>query len=119
MWESENDYDTAQLVTKRILYASRLWIFRLTVFAVICSFIALIFGLPSLGLIVALMYKSNAKIQRKIRQYSNKPELEKKFKEKIKEFRKNEISRHQRSSKAVVRNTRKRRIPKLKKEVKK
>ena len=65
------------------------------------------------------MYKSNAKIQRKIRQYSNKLELEKKFKETIKEFRKNEILRHQRISKAVVRNTRNRRNPKLKKEMKK
>ena len=65
------------------------------------------------------MYKSNAKIQRKIRQFSNQLELEKKFKEKIKEFRKKEILRHQRSSKAVVRNTRNRRNPKLKKEKKK
>ena len=65
------------------------------------------------------MYKSNGKIQRKIRQYSNKLDMEKKFKEKIKEFRKNEILRHQRSSKAVDGNTRNRRNPKLKKQKKK
>jgi hypothetical protein len=74
-------------------------------FAIICSFITLFIGLPALSFIVKLMYKSNSKIQRKIRQYSKKLELEKKFREKIKEFRKNEILRHQRSSKAVVRNT--------------
>ena len=116
-WTSENEYDTAQLVTKRILYAFRLWIFRLSVFATICAFINLIIGLPCLGLIVGLMYKSNAKIQRKTLQYSNTQELEKKFKEKIKE---NEMLRYKRSSKSVVRNTtRNKRNPKLKKEKKK
>ena len=89
----------------------------MSVFATICAFINLIIGLPCLGLIVGLMYKSNAKIQRKTLQYSNTQELEKKFKEKIKE---NEMLRYKRSSKSVVRNTtRNKRNPKLKKEKKK
>ena len=128
-WTSENDFDTAQLITKRILYASRLWIFRLNVFAAICSFTTLLIGHLALGLIAFLMYKSNAKIQRKIRQYSNNPELEKKVREKMKELRKKEKMHYQRSSKAsghsaiskIARavRTRNKRNPKLKKEKKK
>ena len=88
-WTSENEYDTAQLVTKRILYAFRLWILRLTEFSTICSFITLAIGLAFFGFITNLMYKTNAKIHRKIRHYSNKQELDKKFKEELKKFRKN------------------------------
>ena len=86
-WTSENEYDTAQLVTKRILYVFRLWILRLTEFSTLCSFITL--ELAFFGFITNLMYKTNAKIHRKIRHYSNKPELDKKFKEELKTFRKN------------------------------
>ena len=60
------------------------------------------------------MYKSNAKIQRKIRQYSNNPELDKKVREKMKELRKKEKMRYQRSSKDVARNIRKKTDSKLK-----
>ena len=88
-WTSENENDTAQLVTKRILYAFRLWILRLTEFSAICSFISMAFGLACFGFILNLMYKTNAKIHRKIRHFSNKPELDKKFKEEIKKSRKN------------------------------
>ena len=80
-WTSENEYDTAQLVTKRILYAFRLWILRLNECSTICSFITLAIGLAFFGFITNLMYKTNAKIHRKIRHYSNKQELDKKFKE--------------------------------------
>ena len=117
-WTSENDFDNAQLITKRILYASRLWIFRLNVFAVICSFTTLFIGTLAFGWIVKLMYKSNAKIQRKIRQYSNNPELDKKVREKMKELRKKEKMRYQRSSKDVARNIRKKTDSKLKSEKK-
>ena len=82
---SENEYDTAQLVSKlrsyskRILYAFRLWILRLTKFSTICSFITLAIGLAFFGFITNLMYKTDAKIHRKISHYSNKPELEQKI----------------------------------------
>ena len=88
-WTSENEYDTAQLVTKRILYVFRLWILRLTEFSTICSFITLGIGLAFFGFITNLMCKTNAKIHRKSRHYSNKPELDKKFNEELKKFRKN------------------------------
>ena len=88
-WSSENEYDTAQLVTKRILYVFRLWILRLTEFSTICSFITLAIGLAFFGFITNLMCKTNEKIHRKIRHYSNKPELDKKFNEELKKFRKN------------------------------
>ena len=88
-WTPENEYDTAQLVTKRILYVFRLWILRLTEFSTICSFITLGIGLAFFGFITNLMCKTNAKIHRKIRHYSNKPELDKKFNEELKKFRKN------------------------------
>ena len=88
-WTSENEYDTAQLVTKRILYAFRLWILRLTEFSTICNFVTLAIGLAFFGFITNLMYKTDAKIHRKIRHYSNKPELDKKFKEELKKFKKN------------------------------
>ena len=78
-WTSENEYDTAQLVTKRILYVFRLWILRLTEFSTICSFITLGIGLAFFGFITNLMYKTDAKIHRKISHYSNKPELEQKI----------------------------------------
>ena len=77
---SENEYDTAQLVSKlrsyskRILYAFRLWILRLTGFSTICNFVTL-----AIGFITNLMYKTDAKIHRKISHYSNKPELEQKI----------------------------------------
>ena len=86
-WTSENEYDTAQLITKRILYAFRLWIFRLTGFSVIASFLTYLIGLPCLGFIMSLMFKINAKIQRKIHHYSNKLELDKMWKEELKAFR--------------------------------
>ena len=75
-WTTENEYDTAQLVTKRILYAFRLWILRLTEFSTICNFGTLAIGLAFFGFITNLMYKTDAKIHRKISHYSNKPELE-------------------------------------------
>ena len=88
-WTSENEFDTAQLVTKWILYAFRLWILRLTEFSTVCSFITLAIGLAFFGFITNLMYKTKAKIHRKIHHYSNKPELDKKFKEELKKFMKN------------------------------
>ena len=88
-WTSENEYDTAQLVTKRILYVFRLWILRLTEFSTICSFITLAIGLAFFGFITNLMYKTDAKIHRKIRHYSNKPKLDKKFMEELRKFKKN------------------------------
>ena len=57
---SENEYDTAQLVSKlrsyskRILYAFRLWILHLTEFSTICPFITLAIGLAFLGFIMNL-----------------------------------------------------------------
>ena len=78
-WTTENEYDTAQLVTKRILYAFRLWILRLTEFSTICNFVTLAIGLAFFGFITNLMYKTDAKIHRKISHYSNKPELEQKI----------------------------------------
>ena len=88
-WTTENEYDTAQLVTKRILYAFRLWILRLTEFSTICNFVTLAIGLAFFGFITNLMYKTDAKIHRKIRHYSNKPKLDKKFKEELRKFKKN------------------------------
>jgi len=88
-WTSENEYDTAQLVTQQILYVFRSWILRLTEFSTICSFITLAIGLAFFGFITNLMYKTDAKIHRKIRHYSNKPKLDKKFKEELRKFKKN------------------------------
>jgi len=97
-WTSENEYDTAQLVTQQILYVFRSWILRLTEFSTICSFITLaspkpdmsyFIGLAFFGFITNLMYKTDAKIHRKIRHYSNKPKLDKKFKEELRKFKKN------------------------------
>ena len=59
-WKSENEFDTAQLVTKWILYVFRLWILHLTEFSTICSFITHAIGLAFFGLITNLMYKTDS-----------------------------------------------------------
>ena len=51
--------------------------------------IIIVINVFGFGFILNLMYKTNTKIHRKIRHFSYKPELDKEFKEEIKEIRKN------------------------------
>lgn len=66
-WTSENEFDIAQIITKRVLFSFYLWIGRLTSIQVILTFLSLGFGLPLLIFMMALVSKTKEKIQRKQR----------------------------------------------------
>lgn len=66
-WSSENEFDVAQLITKRILYAFHLWTFRLGAFQLVFIFLSIVFGIPLLVSLVGLLGKINEKTQRKRR----------------------------------------------------
>ena len=86
VWSPENEYDNAQIITKRILYAFRLWIFRLTAIETLSSFMTLLIGVPILVFISVMMCKVSSKIMRKSQYWSNEDQLNKDLEMKIKAF---------------------------------
>ena len=99
IWTSENEFDTAQLFTKRILYAFNLWMFHLSGFSLISSFVLWTVGVYILGFILVLMYKIAKKIQKNLLHHSNKQKLDKIFMEQVKNYRKKQRTRSKRKSK--------------------
>ena len=98
-WTPENEYDTSQLFTKRVLYAFNLWMFRLSGFSLISSFVLWTVGVYILGFILVLMYKIAKKIQKNLLHHSNKQKLDKIFMEQVKNYRKKQRTRSKKKSK--------------------
>ena len=83
-WSSENEYDNAQLITKRIVYAFHLWIFRMTAEGALMSFLTFLIGAPILAMAIVMMRKIHVKISRKNQYWSNRTQLNQDVKAKLK-----------------------------------
>ena len=83
-WSWENEYDNAQLITKRIVYAFHLWIFRMTAEGALMSFLTFLIGAPILAMAIVMMRKIHVKISRKNQYWSNRTQLNQDVKAKLK-----------------------------------
>ena len=86
-WTSENPFDVAQIITKRILYAFYLWLFRFSGASVILIFLTFIIGSVAMVILSILMSRINRELNRKYGFWTDREHLEGSLKKKEKDFK--------------------------------
>ena len=86
-WTSENPFDVAQIITKRILYAFYLWLFRFSGASIIMIFVTFIIGAISLIILSTLMSRINSVLNKKYEFWTDKERLEGSMKKKERNFK--------------------------------
>ena len=86
-WTSENPFDVAQIITKRILYAFYLWLFRFSGASVILAFVTFVIGTVAVVILGLLLSKINAELNRKYKFWTNRKLVDSSLKKKERAFK--------------------------------
>ena len=86
-WTSENPFDLAQIITKRILYAFYLWLFRFSSSSVVLAFVTFVIGTLAVVILSILMSRIDQELNRKHRFWTNTKLIDTSLKKKEKAFK--------------------------------
>ena len=86
-WTSENPFDVAQIITKRILYAFYLWLFRFSGASVILAFMTFVIGVIAVVILGILISKINGELNRKYKFWTNRKHIDSVLKKKERAYK--------------------------------
>lgn len=85
-WSSENEYDNAQMITKRILFTFYSWIFRFSAAAVIMTYLTVVIAGFTIAFVLSVMVISRGIAARKRDFWQNRKILNHHLKAQLKAY---------------------------------